>query len=175
MVETTSRYTRSVEGFDDIDLRLLRLLAEDARLSQRALGRKLDMSAPAVGERIARLERNGVIRTYTVDVDWAKLERPMVAFIHVVSVQGADQRGLLVRLRELPSVQTVDVVTGSSDLAVQLRVRDHAHLREILFDEVLPLTEVQRTETLISLESMPYKNFSAHMLTELLGEELTEA
>lgn len=155
-------------NLDAVDLQLLRLLSEDSRQSQRSLARQLGMSPPAVAERMSRLERSGVIRGYTIDVDWASLGLPLLAFIDVVSVQGAVQRRLLEQLSRLPSVHAVEIVTGSSDLRVHLRVRDHTHLREVLFGDILPLAEIERTATLISLESMPHKNATADLLTTIV-------
>ena len=54
---------------DELDLALLRALATDARQSQRALARAVEMSPPAVADRLARLERSGAIRGYRVDID----------------------------------------------------------------------------------------------------------
>ncbi len=51
---------------DELDLALLRALAVDARQSQRALARAIEMSPPAVADRLARLERTGAIRGYRV-------------------------------------------------------------------------------------------------------------
>ena len=56
LVDVVARPARPV-ALDAVDLDLLRLLASDARMSQRRLARDLGMSPPAVGERIARLER----------------------------------------------------------------------------------------------------------------------
>lgn len=153
---------------DAVDLQLLRLLSEDSRQSQRSLARELGMSPPAVAERMNRLERSGVIRSYSIDVDWGPFGLPLLAFIDVVTVQGAVQRRLLAQLSQLPSVHAVEITTGSSDLRVHLRVRDHTHLREVLFGEILPLADVERTDTLISLESMPYKNATADLLTSII-------
>jgi len=152
------------------DLPLLRLLADDARLSQRALSRALRMSPPAVGERIARLERDGVIRGYRADVDWAALGWSLVVYLGVVAVQGQDQRQLVAELRSLPQVESVDVVTGPFDLLVRLRVRDHSHLRDTLFEQIWSLAGVNRTETYISLDTMEPKNFGADYISALLGE-----
>lgn len=55
-------------SLDEVDLRILRLLAEDARMSIRSVGREIGMSAPSVTERISRLERAGVIRGYRTDI-----------------------------------------------------------------------------------------------------------
>src|SRR5215469_2954349 len=73
---------------DDLDLALLRALAADARQSQRALARKVEMSPPAVADRISRLERSGVIRGYRVDIDWAALGFPVVVYIAVTAGPG---------------------------------------------------------------------------------------
>ena len=70
---------------DDLDLALLAALASDARQSRRALARQVEMSAPAVADRLARLERSGVIRGYRVDVDWAALGYPVVVYIAVTA------------------------------------------------------------------------------------------
>ena len=53
-------------ALDVTDLRMLLLLSEDARISQRSLARELGMSAPAVADRLARLLRQGVITGYGV-------------------------------------------------------------------------------------------------------------
>ena len=54
---------------DAIDLRLVELLRENARLSYAELARQVGLSAPAVHERVGKLEAGGVIRGYRADVD----------------------------------------------------------------------------------------------------------
>ena len=61
LAEVSSPATPQAE-VDDLDLALLRALATDARQSQRGLARKIEMSPPAVADRLARLERSGAIR-----------------------------------------------------------------------------------------------------------------
>src|SRR5690242_21459149 len=65
---------------DDVNRRLVAVLHEDPRISMSALARRLGMSAPAVTERLQRLERAGVVRGYRVDVDPAALGLPVTAF-----------------------------------------------------------------------------------------------
>jgi DNA-binding Lrp family transcriptional regulator len=127
------------------------------------------MSPPAVAERLARLERTGVIRGYRVEVDFGALDRSFVAWMGVVTVQGARQRDLVAKLRQLPEIEDVDLVTGPMDLMVRVRVRDHTHMRDLMFDHILPLEGVNRTETFISLESMERKNVVAELLSSLRG------
>jgi Lrp/AsnC family leucine-responsive transcriptional regulator len=171
--ETTAAHdamaTGAHDSLDQVDLELLHLLAVDARLSQRALAREVGMSPPAVAERLARLERTGVIRGYRIEIDFGSIDRSFVAWMGLTTVQGARQRDLVAKLRHLPEIEEVDLVTGPMDLMVRVRVRDHAHMRDLLFDHILPLEGVNRTETFISLESMEPKNFVAELLSSLRG------
>src|SRR5258705_7997736 len=75
---------------DDFDLALLRALASDARQSQRALARTIEMSAPAVADRLSRLQRSGVIRGYPVDIEWAALGYPALVYVPVTAGPGRD-------------------------------------------------------------------------------------
>jgi len=149
---------------DDVDRRLLTLLAEDARASQRQLARELRMSPPAIGERIARLERAGVVRGYRVDIDWSALGYVTV-YLAVTAIQGADQSSIMTAMHQLPEVQDVLVVTGSMDMLARLRLRDHTHLRQFLLERVWQIPGVQRTETFLGLAEMPSKEFSAALLS----------
>ncbi|AEA28124.1 transcriptional regulator, AsnC family [Pseudonocardia dioxanivorans CB1190] len=148
---------------DDTDRRILVLLAEDARLSQRALARQLHMSPPAIGERLARLERVGVIRGYRVDIDWAALGY-VTGYLAVTAVQGADQSEVMRGLHQLPEVQEVMVITGSMDMLARVRVRDYTHLRKFLLERVWQMPGIQRTETFLSLAEMPSKEASVDLL-----------
>lgn len=154
---------------DDLDLALLRALASDARQSQRALARKMEISAQAVADRLARLERNGVIRGYRAEVDWAALGYPVVVYLAVTAGPGTDLGETIRIVRALPEAEEMSVVTGGLDLLVRLRVRDHAHLRELLLAEIFQIKGVQRTETFLSLADMDADNFTASML-DLMSE-----
>jgi len=152
---------------DDFDLALLRALASDARQSQRALARTIEMSAPAVADRLARLERSGVIRGYRVDIDWAALGHPVVVYVAVTAGPGMDLSEIIKAISALPEAEAMSVVTGGLDLLVRLRVRDHAHLRELLLTEIFKINGVQRTETFLSLADIEPANFTAAMLEQM--------
>jgi len=152
---------------DDLDLALLRALATDARQSQRALARQVEMSPPAVADRIARLERLGAIRGYRVDVDWAALGYPVVVYLAVTAGPGMDLSEIIKAIRALPEAEDMTVVTGGLDLLVRLRVRDHVHLRELLLAEIFQINGVQRTETFLSLADVEPDNFTAAMLEHM--------
>jgi Lrp/AsnC family transcriptional regulator, leucine-responsive regulatory protein len=166
LTEVSSSAVPKVE-VDDLDLALLRALATDARQSQRSLARQVEMSPPAVADRLARLERSGAIRGYRVDVDWAALGYPVVVYLAVTAGPGMDLSEIIRAIQALPEAQDMSVVTGGLDLLVRLRVRDHTHLRELLLAEIFQINGVQRTETFLSLADVEPENFTAAMLEQM--------
>lgn len=71
------------EMLDPIDCKLLTCLQEDARLSFRALGRRVELSQPAVADRVRRLENAGVLTGYRGQVDRSAAGLPITAFLRV--------------------------------------------------------------------------------------------
>ena len=71
-------------GLDATDWMLLDLLQNNARMSFAALGRKLKLSAPAVTERMLRLEERGVVRAYRAEIDLSALGRSLHVYFRVV-------------------------------------------------------------------------------------------
>ena len=68
---------------DEIDLKLLRLLQQNSRTPIKALAGEVNLSSPAVSARIDRLEKQGVIRGYTLDVDPLQLGQHILAYIRL--------------------------------------------------------------------------------------------
>ncbi|MCW2911947.1 MAG: AsnC family transcriptional regulator [Actinomycetia bacterium] len=68
---------------DAVDRRLLEELQNDARLSFNELSRRVNLSSPAVAERVRRLEADGVIAGYHAHVDLVKAGRPITALVQV--------------------------------------------------------------------------------------------
>ncbi len=166
LTEVSAPPTPAVE-VDEYDLALLRALADDARQSQRSLARTIEMSAPAVADRLARLERSGVIRGYRADIDWAALGYPVVVYLAVTAGPGMDISEIIKAISAIPEAQDMSVVTGSMDLLVRLRVRDHSHLRELLLTQIFKINGVQRTETFLSLADVEPANFTAALLSQM--------
>jgi Lrp/AsnC family leucine-responsive transcriptional regulator len=168
------RRSRPAVPLDEVDLELLRLLAADARRSGRQLAREVGMSAPAVTERVNRLERLGVITGYRVSVDWDAVGLPMLVFIPMLIAPGADLAALVEELLEIRELEDLVTLTGNYDLMARLRLRDQQHLQEVLLDRLWPISGLQRVETFLSLgELVQTDDLLARMLAphELAGEE----
>jgi Lrp/AsnC family leucine-responsive transcriptional regulator len=155
---------------DAIDLRLLLLLTRDARLSQRSLARELGMSAPAIAERLARLERQGVITGYGVRIDWGALGYQTTVYLTITAMQGYQQGEIMEELAAIAEVDEVRLMTGAFDMLVRVRVRDDSHLRDLLMDRIWQIEGIQRTETSISIAEMRPKNTAEELLSARLGD-----
>jgi Lrp/AsnC family transcriptional regulator for asnA, asnC and gidA len=150
---------------DEVDRRILVLVSQDSRRSQRALARELGMSAPAVGDRLSRMERLGVIQGYGVRVDWSAVGYPMTVYLTITAVQGYQQSPIVAEISRIPELESLDIVTGAIDMLARLRVRDHAHLRRLL-SRIWEIEGVQRTETSLSIVGLEEKNVVAELLAE---------
>jgi Lrp/AsnC family leucine-responsive transcriptional regulator len=114
-----------------VNRQLIDALQADARLSLAELGRRVGLSAPAVGERLARLEQTGVIRGYHADVDPAALGHPVDV---VLRVRPAPRQLTKVAdlARSTPEVTECHRVTGEDCFVMRLHVRDVGHLEEVI-------------------------------------------
>jgi Lrp/AsnC family transcriptional regulator, leucine-responsive regulatory protein len=167
------RRSRPAVPLDEVDLHLLRLLADDARQSGRQLAREVGMSAPAVTERVNRLERLGVITGYRVSVDWDAVGLPMLVFIPMLIAPGADVSTLVEELLQIRELEDLVTLTGNYDLMARLRLRDHQHLQEVLLDRLWPIRGLQRVETFLSLgELVQTDDLLARMLAR---DEIADA
>ncbi|MQA01190.1 MAG: winged helix-turn-helix transcriptional regulator [Streptosporangiales bacterium] len=111
--------------------RLLALLTDDCRLSVAELARGVGMSAPAVRERLGRLERSGVIRGYRLDVDPAAVGLPVAAWIRVRP--GPNQLSKIPDLaRQIPEVSECHRITGEDCFLVKAHLPDVEALERIV-------------------------------------------
>jgi Lrp/AsnC family leucine-responsive transcriptional regulator len=136
---------------DAADRKLLGLLAEDATQSYAELGRALNLSPPAVHERVKRLKRDGVIKATVAALDGKKLGRPLLAFIHV-DTSGWGKSQELMEMAELPEVEEIHSVAGDTCMLLKVRTRDTEAL-EALLRQIYDAPGVRGTRSYIALSS----------------------
>lgn len=154
MERTSNRFGDDIRNsieLDDVDHMIIRLLTNDARLSVRAISRRIGMSAGAISERVSRLEREGVILGYHAHVDPAALGYGMLAIVGLRMAHGPSLSEALERLSQIPEAERIYVVTGDSDLILHVRVRDHHHLAEVLFDRIWRFAGFEHSNTAIAM------------------------
>jgi DNA-binding Lrp family transcriptional regulator/NAD(P)H-dependent FMN reductase len=139
---------------DDVDRRILAALHRDGRLSTRALGVEVGMSAGAVAERVRRLEAGGAIRGYGADVDPAAVGYGMRVLVGLQIEQGGPPLQHTVdALLAVDEVAEVSIVSGQWDLIVFLQVRDQHHLRELVSERLWGVPGFRHSETMLVLDA----------------------
>ena len=121
---------------DDIDWKVLEELQEDGRISYTELGRRVALTAPAVAERVRRLEEAGVIKGFHADVDTTKVGFPITAFVRWTS-SGPDCSHLGEVAKEIPEIVECNRVTGEASYILKILARSVGHLEELI-DGLMP-------------------------------------
>jgi Lrp/AsnC family transcriptional regulator, leucine-responsive regulatory protein len=116
---------------DPINQRLLAELQADARVTIAELGRRINLSAPAVADRIQRLERAGVITGYRAEVDPKAIGFPIAAVVRIRPTTRHLQK-IPELAREIPEVVDCYRITGEDCFFVKLHLRSMDDLEEIL-------------------------------------------
>jgi Lrp/AsnC family leucine-responsive transcriptional regulator len=133
--ESSSFGTAKDGLLDDVNRRLLVELSIDPRIGMSALARRVEMSAPAVTERVQRLERAGVIKGYRLEVDPAALGLPVTAFARIRPAAG--QLSKVAELaRSLPQVTECHRITGEDCFLIKVHAPAVEKL-ETLLDQFL--------------------------------------
>jgi Lrp/AsnC family transcriptional regulator, leucine-responsive regulatory protein len=118
-------------GIDETDRRIISALSEDGHMSFAEIGRRVNLSAPTVAERVQRLERQGVITGYRAELDPRALGYPLTAIVRVKPAPGQ-----LKRIPELaagiPQVGECHRITGEDCFFLKVHLRTIEELSELL-------------------------------------------
>ncbi|MEV6010585.1 Lrp/AsnC family transcriptional regulator [Streptomyces sp. NPDC051976] len=126
-----STYEDRTRLLDAVNVRLLTELHADPRLSMSELARRVGMSAPAVTERVQRLERVGVITGFRMDVDPVALGMPVTALLRIRPGPGQLPR-VAETARDTPQVVECHRVTGEDCFYLKLHAPSIEGLEEII-------------------------------------------
>ena len=117
---------------EDLDRRIVDLLAKDGRISYTDLGKTLGMSTSAVHQRVRRLEQRGVVKGYTAKVDHRALGRQITAFISITPIDPAAPDDIPDRLREIPAIEECHSVAGDENYILKVRVETPTALEDLI-------------------------------------------
>ncbi len=143
---------RHAAKLDELDLKILRLLNEDARQSYRELARALGVSISTVSNRVKALEAEGVVAGYVPVIDPAKIGYDVIAVVGVTISRGK----LLEVQRKIgrdERVFGVYDVTGEWDSVIQARFRNTREL-DVFIKKLVAMENVERTYTQVVLNTV---------------------
>ncbi len=145
-----------IKGVDDTDHDILRILSDDSRINKTTIGGTLNKSPNTVKKRIEDLENKGIIKGYTVNIDYEKLGYDIIALIELTIAKG---KMLEVEedIAQYPSVFAVYDVTGTYDATVLARFKTRGELSEMV-KKINSHENVIRTNTHLILNIVKESN-----------------
>lgn len=140
------------DDIDAVDEQLLALLQANGRASYAELARQVGLSAPAVHERVGKLETAGVITGYTAVVDPAAVGLGVTALVGVIDSDEVDDVGMLEAMSALPQVQDCWRTAGTEGYVLKVRVTDIPALEDTI-NALNRVRGVSRTRTTVVLST----------------------
>lgn len=146
---------------DQKDLRILRVLQAEGRLTTLDLAERVHLSPTATAERVKRLTRDGYILGYAARLSPEKLGRGLIVFVEVKLERTSDEVfGDFARAaKAIDDIMECHMVAGGFDYLIKARVKDMNAYRTFLSEAILNLPGVRETHTYAVMEEI--KNTSA--------------
>jgi Lrp/AsnC family transcriptional regulator, leucine-responsive regulatory protein len=140
---------------EEIDRKLVSLLARNGRMSFTELARQAGLSVSAVHQRVRRLEQEGVITGYAAMFNPEDVGLPLTAFVSVKPFDAAAPDDLPQRLEHLTAIEACHSVAGDENYILKVRVSSPAALEDLLY-QIRTLGGVSTRTTVVL--STPYEN-----------------
>ena len=134
---------------DELDEKILNLIANDARIPFLEVARKCDVSGAAIHPRMTKLQQMGVITGSRYLFDAEKVGNGTCAFVGLLLKDPSNSERVVQELMNIPEVVECHLTTGDYDLFIKLYAHDNAHLLSIIHDKLQKIG-IQRSETMVS-------------------------
>ena len=138
-------------SLDEIDRRLLSVLATEGRISVNELASRTNVSRATAYARFDRLQSNGAIKGFQANVDPTALGYTIAALI-LLNVEQQRWREVPKKLLALPGVEYVAFTSGEFDMVLIVRAPDIAALRDVVLVKLHGMPEVKSSETIFILD-----------------------
>ncbi len=144
---------------DNKDLLILDALKRNAKASVVEIAKRTGLPGTTVHNRIKKLNKEGVIKGYTIRVDNKKIGKGLAAYVAItvdyrrLKEQKIPVRQLMKKIALLPSIEEMNIVTGEIDAIVKVRVKDINELNDVLMDTLREYEGIEKTQTMVILES----------------------
>jgi len=137
---------------DDIDVKIINSLLANSRIPVTEMAKEIEISNVAIQQRLKKLEKKGIIESYTSRINYKALGYTTIAFIGVFLEKAKDYRTVISQMQSIPEISEAHFTTGNYSIFAKVYAKNNDHLMQILNTRVQILDGIARTETFISLE-----------------------
>lgn len=139
-------------NLDSLDKKILKLIAEDARMPFLEVARVCNVSGAAIHQRIQKLSNQGVLKGSKFNIDPEKIGYETCAFIGINLKHPENFDEVVEKLKRIPEIVECHYTTGDYDMFMKIYALNNHHLLNIIHDNLQPLG-LSRSETIISFNS----------------------
>ena len=139
-------------NLDLLDKKILRLIADDARIPFLEVARSCIVSGAAIHQRIQKLTNLGILKGSQFVIDPEKVGYETCAYVGLYLQNPASFDDVVEELKKIPEVVECHYTTGGFDMFIKLYARNNHHLLNVIHDKLQPLG-LSRSETIISFNA----------------------
>lgn len=150
---------------DKTDLKILKLLQENSKITNLELSKKIGLSPAPTLERVKKLEISGKIESYHATVNPKSIGLNVQTFV-LVSLAWQKENALnhfLEKIKEIDEITECFIITGEADFLIKIICKDIPTYEQLLFKTLSQIEEIERLKTLMTLSTvksskvLPYK------------------
>lgn len=142
--------------FDKIDLRILKILQENSKITNLDLSKKIGLSPAPTLERVKKLEQSGIIKSYHALVDTQAIGLSVKTFV-LVSLAWQKENALnafLEKIKKIEEITECYIITGEADFLIKIICKDIPTYEQLLFKTLSQIEEIERLKTLMTLSTV---------------------
>ena len=138
---------------DRLDLDILKILSKDSKTTFQEIAKKLMVSNTTIHVRVRRMQKFGIIKNFTISIDYYKLGFNYACYIGVYLDKASQYENVLSQLIKIDNITGLDFTTGKFSLFCKIRAIDSNDARNVI-SRIHKINGVNRTETFLSLEQL---------------------
>ena len=150
--------------FDKKDIQILDILQADGRSTASDIAKEVDLSIPAVGERIKKLTEKGLIKQFSAILDHKQIGLDLTAFVFIISEHSDHYNEFVEKTKETKAIVECHSITGGGSHILKVRVKNSQALEDFLY-EIQNWPGVSRTQSNVVLST--HKETTSEDLTTL--------
>lgn len=151
-----NRYHTMADKLDRTDLKILRILQENSKITNLDLSKKIGLSPAPTLERVKKLENNRVILSYHAQVNPQMLGLDVKTFV-LVSLAWKRENALnnfLEKIQRIDEITECYIITGEADFLMKVICKDLPSYEQLLFKTLSQIDEIERLKTLMTLSTV---------------------
>lgn len=150
---------------DNLDIKILKLLQQNSRITASEISSRVNLSVPAVGDRLKKLDASGIIEKYTVILSAKKMNKHLM-IIMFVSLESPKFTAPFINIIQLDDeIVECHYLAGDFDYALKIITENTESLERIL-NKIKNIPGVQKTKTNVSLSTI--KNIHSIIPSEIM-------